>query len=285
MAGQEVYVSGRLRRSWIFGEGGEGRAVILAADHRYFGLWKGTENFGEVLPGLVPYADAFMTSDGVLRCYRGIRAAIKEKRTPVILRASGCTSIRNIPEDKDSMANERLIFSAKEADEREASAVAVSIYVGTRYQGQTLSNLREISRQGENTMPVLGVCAVGKELGGLSEDADYLAQAGTLAVEHGADFVKTYYPEEGFEKVLAVTPVPVVVAGGKMPEGLDCEGRARSSLEMAAKAVGKGARGIDFGRRVWTDKNPEAMIQALRAVVIGGMDVDNAVRRYAEISG
>ena len=42
----------------------------------------------------------------------------------------------------------------------------------------------------------------------------YFGLASRICAENGANIVKTYYCE-GFEKVAAACPVPVVIAGGK----------------------------------------------------------------------
>lgn len=78
---------------------------------------------------------------------------------------------------------------------------------------------------------VLGVTAVGRELTG---DVRYLGLAVRICAELGARVVKTYYSDEGFERVVAGCPVPVVMAGGKkVPErealgvGVPCDSGGR----------------------------------------------------------
>jgi len=71
---------------------GRNRVVVLAADHRYFGVVSGLERPREVLSPLLPYVDALMTDPGVLRhCFRdGVGL-------PVIVRASGCSTTMSVP--------------------------------------------------------------------------------------------------------------------------------------------------------------------------------------------
>ncbi|HEY7680746.1 MAG TPA: 3-hydroxy-5-phosphonooxypentane-2,4-dione thiolase, partial [Terriglobia bacterium] len=64
--------------------------------------------------------------------------------------------------------------------------------------------------------------------------------------------------------VVETAGVPVIVAGGKAPKGVD---ETLDSLNLAYDSIQKGARGIDFGRRVWRHAHPVAMVQALRLVV------------------
>ena len=259
-----AFISDALKASGIFQS--DGRAVLLAADHPYFGVVSGIEDSEAVLLPLFGYADALMVAPGTFTKYPKLRAAVLAKGTPVILRASGCVS--TLSTEEDAMAKERLILTAERAKRLGASAVAVSVYVGTKYEDQTLHNLVTMAEQAEKAgIAVLGVVAVGKRLEGVEHNpeanADFLIRASRIAVEHGADFVKTYYCGSAFPGLVKACPVPVVVAGGKAPK----ENPTRSTLELAGNALAAGGSGIDFGRRVWRHQQPVAIAQALRAVV------------------
>jgi putative autoinducer-2 (AI-2) aldolase len=89
--------------------------------------------------------------------------------------------------------------------------------------------------------------------------------------------IKTYNCGAGFERVIDATGVPVIVAGGKAPKGVD---ETEDSLRLAYDSIQKGAKGIDFGRRVWRHKNPVAMIRALRAVVHEGDKPELAMKLF-----
>jgi putative autoinducer-2 (AI-2) aldolase len=81
-----------------------------------------------------------------------------------------------------------------------------------------------------------------------------------IIAELGAQYVKTYYVDEGFETVTASCPVPIVMAGGKkLPE--------IEALTMAYNAVQQGAAGVDMGRNIFQSDAPKAMIAAVHAVV------------------
>ena len=120
----------------------------------------------------------------------------------------------------------------------------------------------------------MGVTAVGKNL---VRDARYLGLATRVCAENGATFVKTYYCEEGFEKVVNGCPVPIVIAGGKkLPE--------KDALELAYKAISSGARGVDMGRNIFQSENPVGMITAVKAIVHDGMKPDEAFELYRSIA-
>jgi 3-hydroxy-5-phosphonooxypentane-2,4-dione thiolase len=151
-----------------------------------------------------------------------------------------------------------------------ASAVAFSVYVGSRHENQTLTCLGQLVNEGQRYgMPVLAVTAVGKELE--KRDARYLSLSCRIAAELGAQIVKTYYCED-FEKVIKSCPVPVVVAGGPK---LDTE---MDVLNLAYEAVRSGARGVDMGRNIWQSSNAVGMIKAIRSIVHDGSSVKEAAR-------
>ncbi len=227
-----------------------GRTVMLAVDHGYFlGPTSKLENARKTIEPLLPYADALMLTRGILRTSVDAEASV-----PVVLRVSGGTSIIG----KD-LANEEITTSMEEAVRLNASAVALSIFVGTDYEHQTLTNLAKLVDKGmELGMPVLAVTAVGKELG--KRDVRFLSLSCRIAAELGASFVKTYYCDQ-FEKVVESCPVPLVIAGGpKLETELD-------ALKLAHEAVQKGAVGVDMGRNIWQSEFSVAMIKAVRAVV------------------
>lgn len=237
-----------------------GRTVMLAVDHGYFlGPTSRLEVPRRTITPLLPYADAVMLTRGVLRT-----SIDPGTETPVVLRISGGTSILK------ELSNEGITTSLREAVRLNASAVALSIFVGAEYERQTLMNLSNVVNEAqEYGMPVLAVTAVGKEMG---RDARYLALCCRIAAELGANFVKTYYCED-FTKVVEGCPVPLVVAGGKKTDELE-------ALQMASNAVSEGAVGVDMGRNIWQSDYPVPMIRAVRAVVQEGATPKEAYDLY-----
>jgi len=227
-----------------------GRTVMLAVDHGYFlGPTKKLESVSKTIEPLMDYADALMLTRGALRT-----SVDPEASMPIVLRVSGGSSI--IGED---LSNEVITTSIEDAIRLNVSAIALSIFVGSEYESQTLESLAMLVNMGQEFgIPVLAVTAVGKELS--KRDSRFLSLACRIAAEFGASFVKTYYCED-FEKVVESCPVPIVIAGGpKLETELD-------AFEMAHAAINKGAVGVDMGRNIWQNNNPVAMMKAVRAVV------------------
>ncbi len=228
----------------------DGRTVMLAVDHGYFlGPISKLEEPRKTITPLLPYTDALMLTRGVLR--NCVDAA---NDIPIVLRVSGGNSIVG----KD-LSNEGITVSIRDAVRLNVCAVALSIYVGSEYEHQTLTNLAKlIDEAQEYGIPVLAVTAVGKEL--QKRDARYLSLCCRIAAELGTSFVKTYYCED-FEKVVKSCPVPLVIAGGpKLKTELD-------ALKLAHDAIKKGASGVDMGRNIWQSEHAIGMIKAIRAIV------------------
>jgi len=242
------------------------RALMLAVDHGYFlGPTERLENARKAIAPLLKHCDSLMLT-------RGIQRNCVDPRTPVpmVLRVSGGSSI--IGED---LSQEDITVSIEDALRLNASALAMSIFVGSKYEYQTVVNLgRLVSKAERYGMPVLAVTAVGKELG---KDARYLSLACRMAAEQGAHIVKTYYCED-FEKVTESCPVPVIVAGGKkVPE--------RDAMQLTYNAVRGGAVGVDMGRNIWQSDHPVPMIRAVRSIVHGNATVDKAYSLYQKLCG
>lgn len=240
-----------------------GKTVMLAVDHGYFlGPTTGLEEPAGIIKDLLPYADSLMLTRGILRT-----SVNPENSVPIVLRVSGGNSIIG-----DDLSNETITVSIKDALRLNVSAVALSIYVGSKYEHRTLRNLAlVISECEEYGIPVLAVTAVGKEM---ARDVRYLSLSCRIAAELGAHMVKTYYCE-GFEQVVKSCPVSLVIAGGKkIPE--------REALELAYNAVHDGAVGVDMGRNIFQSSNPVAMIKAVRAIVHDNLSVKKAYEKLKE---
>lgn len=237
-----------------------GRTVMLAVDHGYFlGPTTGLEEPARIIKPLLPYADTLMPTRGVLRA-----CVDPDTDIPVVLRVSGGTSILG------NLADEATTVSMRDALRLNVAGVALSIFVGSELEKQTLKALADLVDEGTDYgVPVLAVTAVGKDM---ARDARYLGLASRIAAELGAHFVKTYYCED-FEKVVRSCPVPIVIAGGKkIPE--------RDALELAYNAVRSGAVGVDMGRNIFQSDNPVPMIRAVREVVHNNATPDQAYDLY-----
>jgi putative autoinducer-2 (AI-2) aldolase len=242
-----------------------GRTVMLAFDHGYFqGPTTGLERIDLNIAPIAPFADALMLTRGALR------TSIPPTHSGgIVMRASGGPSILK------ELSNERIALDLADAVRMNVDAVAVQVFIGGEYETQSVENMTKLVDAGYRYgIPVLGVTAVGKEL---ARDARYLGLATRICAELGAQLVKTYYTEDGFERVTAGCPVPIVMAGGKkLPE--------LAALTMAYQAVQEGAAGVDMGRNIFQSEAPAAMLQAVAKVVHEGAQPEDAYELFQDLS-
>src|ERR1035438_937747 len=226
----------------------DGHTVMLAVDHGYFqGPTTGLERIDVTIVPLIPYADALMITRGALRS-----SSRPEMSKPVVLRSTGGQSILK------ELSNELVAVDIQDAVRLNASALAVQVYIGGEHEHQSIGNLvKAVDAGNQYGIPTLAVTGVGKEL---VRDWKYLSLATRICAEMGAHFVKTYFCEKSFARVVAACPVPLVIAGGKKLPELD-------ALKMAFEAIDQGAAGVDMGRNIFQCDAPIAMIQAVRSVV------------------
>ena len=234
-----------------------GRTVMLAIDHGYFmGPTTGLERVDIKILPILGSCNALMLTRGMLRT-----TVPSSFGGGVVLRASGGPSILK------ELSNEHIAVAVEDALRLNVAAIAVQVFIGGEYETQSVHNMTTLVDLGNrHGLPVLAVTAVGKDM---NRDAKYLRLACRMCAELGAHFVKTYYVPDGFETVTSCCPVPIVMAGGKKLPELD-------ALTMAYNAVDQGAAGVDMGRNIFQSDRPEAMIQAVGAVVHQGMKPQQA---------
>jgi putative autoinducer-2 (AI-2) aldolase len=238
-----------------------GKTVMLAIDHGYFqGPTSGLERIDINILPLIPYADSLMLTRGILR---SIIPPSSPK--PIVLRVSGGTSILK------ELSNEEIAVDIEDSIRLNVCAMAVQVFIGGEHEKQSITNMTKLVDWGTRYgIPTLAVTAVGKDM---VRDARYFRLACRICAELGANFIKTYYVEKDFETVTASCPVPIVMAGGKKIPELD-------ALTMAYHAVEQGASGVDMGRNIFQSEAPEAMIQAVRAVVHENETPEKALELY-----
>lgn len=240
-----------------------GRTVMLAFDHGFLmGPTSGLERIDLNIAPLAEHADCLMG------CRGSIRSCIPPENTkPVCLRTDTGTTIL-------TEMNHNVLLSEEQAISMNPAAMAAMISVGdAATEASTIANFSRLVDIGNKySIPVMGVTAVGKDM---ARDARYFSLASRVCAENGASIVKTYYTE-GFENVVACTPVPVVIAGGKkLPE--------IEALELAYNAIQCGASGVDMGRNVFQSDAPLAMIKAVAGVVHDGLKPQEALELFEEV--
>jgi 3-hydroxy-5-phosphonooxypentane-2,4-dione thiolase len=239
-----------------------GRTVMLAVDHGYFqGPTSGLERIDLSIVPLLPFCDALFCTRGILR---SVIPAQSQK--PMVLRASGGPSIL-----RDELSDEQIAMDMDDAVRLNAAGVGIQVFIGGEHETRSVHNMTRLVDAGLRAgVPVMGITAVGKNM---VRDAKYFRLACRIIAELGAQYVKTYFVEDGFETVTASCPVPIVMAGGKKLTELE-------ALTMAFNAVQQGAAGVDMGRNIFQSEAPQAMIAAVAAVVHKNMKPKEAFELF-----
>ncbi len=238
--------------------------VMLAFDHGYImGPTTGLERIDLSILPIADLPDCLMCARGVLRA-----CVPPTYRKPIALRVSAGSTVLT------ELNNEVIGVEIEDAIRLNASAMAGMVAIGSKFEALTIRNLCKLVETGiRYGIPTLGVTAVGREL---TRDSRYLSLACRVIAENGAQIIKTYFCEPGFEKVTASCPVPIIIAGGKKIPELD-------ALNMAYKAIDLGASGVDMGRNIFQADAPRAMLKAVRAVVHKGLKPDAAFEMYNDL--
>jgi DhnA family fructose-bisphosphate aldolase class Ia len=158
--------------------------------------------------------------------------------------------------------------------------VLASLVLQTGSEEQDARNVALFTQLAEETYD-LGVPLIGEvfPVGGLRgrPDAfhDYVVSTCRIICELGADAIKTFYTGDRFAEVTEGTPIPVFALGAEKME------REREALDLAAKAVAAGARGVVFGRNVVQASDPAQFLRGLKDVVQGRATPADAAAHYA----
>ena len=242
-----------------------GNTVMLAFDHGYImGPTAGLERVDLVIPPLIPYVNVLMGTRGVFQSCLSPAAQVGR-----CLRLTYDSTVLY-----DDMSNGGGFAGDMETALRmNADCVAVQTFIGAPGESRSLELLcRPADAGARYGVPTLGVVAVGKEM---ERTEKFFLLATRVLAENGANIVKSYYCE-GFERVAAACPVPIVIAGGKKLPELE-------ALEMAYRAIQEGARGVDMGRNIFQSDCPAGMAQAIGKVVHEGYTPAQAYEVYQEV--
>ena len=242
-----------------------GNTVMLAFDHGYImGPTAGLERIDLVIPPLIPYVNVLMGTKGIIRS-----CISPADRVAKCVRVTYDSTVLF-----DDMSNGGGIACDMEnAIRMNADCVAVQTFIGAPGESRSLELLSRTADAGTRYgIPTLGVVAVGKQM---ERTEKFFQLATRVLAENGANIVKSYYCE-GFERVAAACPVPIVIAGGKKLPELE-------ALEMAYKAIQEGAHGVDMGRNIFQSDCPAGMAQAIGAVVHKGYTPKQALEIYESV--
>ncbi len=148
-----------------------------------------------------------------------------------------------------------------------ADAIAVAICVKGKTEAMQVKHLAmvvcEAERYGLPVIPhiyPIGAEGEGSAISNMAEDVFYAVRIG---VEMGADVIKVPYTSDvaSFRDIVAVTPVPVVSAGGPRCDTLP------EAEQMMREVAQSGAAGATVGRNVWGFADIPLAIETLKQAI------------------
>ncbi len=246
-------------------------ALVVAMDHaRTLGVVPGLEDVGATLDRvLAAGADGIMTSYGVIKHFHGRLIG----RVPTFLRLDGGPSIYR--EDWLQYTEWSLLHTVEDARRLGVDGVCLMGFLGGEIEMRTYEIVaRVVGDCASDGLPVM-VEALPCPTDRIPDPSDpkAIAAASRIAFELGADIVKTYYTgdPETFRHVTETCPLPVLIAGGVRMD------TTQAALEVVHGAIAGGGKGVVFGRNIWQDDDPAAVVRAMRAIIHDGASVADAM--------
>ena len=249
----------------------DGRILCVPMDH---GVSDGPIKGLEDISLIVKKVDEGGATSVIL--HKGsIKALNYQPNLGIIMHASASTSYGPTPYHKV------LVSSVEEAIALGADAISLHINVGASMENDMLTKLGKVADEADKWgLPLIAMMYVRGENIKNQYDPELIKKAVRLGGELGADIVKAPFTGsvETFKEVVRGSLVPVAIAGGPKLESV------KDVLQMAKSALESGAIGVTFGRNVFQDRNPKAVVKALKEIIFKNANVDDAVRVYNEES-
>ena len=155
----------------------------------------------------------------------------------------------------EDLANESVVTSIQEILRLNASAVSMSVFVGSKYENKSLSNLAKLVDECEDYgIPVMAVSAVGKELE--KREARYLALGGANFRGNRRTSSQNLLLRELPTKSLKAAQCPVVIAGGPKTE------TQKEVFDFVYDGMQAGAIGVNLGTEHLANRTPRRVNQS-----------------------
>lgn len=234
--------------------GSDGRAVVVAMDHPAY--------LGAGVPGTAVDAIASAGPDAILATWQLARARPEAfARAGLVLRVDGGVSDIGAPSETDTSS---MLYTAEQAMVLGAEAVVIMVFPGAPDEHHSLGRLAALAGECELLgLPVLAESIPGGWSQAVPWTAENIGRGARIAIELGADIVKTICPgpPESFATVVDACGGPVVALGGPKMDDED------KVVALAGGVVAAGGAGVVFGRNVWGSADPAALVGRLLQAV------------------
>ncbi|MDX2195187.1 MAG: hypothetical protein NW207_02120 [Cytophagales bacterium] len=250
-------------------------AVIVAFDHGLFdGPIAGMEDLTQTAKKISPSVDGVLLSPGMLR---HTRHCFNYKGAPIPITRINWSTIYCFHWGYNK-AKTVIAQEIEDAVGNGAEIVLVSLTIGTGDEDTDTRNV-EVYSYLVNQAERLGIPVIGEffpvNFGKLSPEKfqEQVYSSVRILCELGCDMIKTFHTHD-FKKVTQSVPVPVFGLGAeKTPTQLQ-------ALQLAAKEIEDGARGVVFGRNAIQVPDPIKFQKALCDVVKRNTNPVSAIARY-----
>ena len=257
------------------------RAVCVAFDHGLdVGPMPGITDARGTMARLVEGgADGVLISPGVARMCRD--QLVGKDAPAMILRMDWTNIWRPIEQLSYAEGKTCLIAEVEDAVRYGADAILSFMFIGYADSGVEAAEIAKnaaLTRACERFgVPhfIEPMCR-GSKAADRAFDAEFIAFACRMAVELGADALKTDYSgsAETYRQVIEACPIPILIAGGPKTKTLE------ESFEMVEGAVEAGAAGVLLGRNIIQADDPAATLRTIRAIVHEGSSAGDAMKRF-----
>lgn len=247
LGGKELRTA-RLSRS------GDGRYVFVPLDHSVSdGPITSAKEFAKLVQNIVEGgADGVVVHKGRARMIPPHLLA----RSALVVHLSASTA--HAP-DADAKV---LVGDVEEAVQLGADAVSVHVNIGSDTEARQLADLGAVASACDRWgMPLIAMMYPRGPRVTEATRPDLVAHAASIAVDLGADVVKTVFalPAQRMAEVVDSCPLPVIVAGGSE--------RGQSLTALATAALDAGCSGVAVGRRVFASGTPKEAVRELARVI------------------
>lgn len=235
-----------------------GRILSVAVDHLInypIGLPEGLRRMGDTIAAIIAGRPSAITMNkGIARRFMPPFAG----QVPLIVQSMALRP--GDPDYADTAAVEEAVAMG-------ADAIGVAMFVHCDMEVQYIQHLSDVVREAESfglpVIPHIYPLSSGDERHTVTHDAEDIFYAVRMGLEMGADVIKVPFTGDAasFRDICAVTPVPVVTAGGPTCKTID------DAVAMVRDVVASGAAGSTVGRNVWGFADIPQAINRLKAAM------------------
>jgi fructose-bisphosphate aldolase, class I len=258
-------VSGTALRLGRLFDRDSGRSFIAAIDHGVtLGVPTGAERAIEAVERVIACGtDAVLLGPGLLD-KAGHLFASRQAPAPIVRG----DFIINHPNVNYLGEAHRVLISPAHALWLGAYAYVNFLIVGVAEREMFADNVQTVARNAEEAhrlgLPyIVEAVAWGSQVEDRRKDPDLLSFAARIAVELGADAIKTEYTGDiaSMRQVIEGVPAPVLVLGGPKTNA------PTALVDATREAMAAGAKGVIYGRNVWQADDPIGTSARLREAI------------------